>query len=225
MIQIMEYVLHCGDAAPVNKKTKGKRIMTRISALALSTALALVAAPAFAQSQGDWTVGIGLGYVDPKSNNGTLAGGATTIGEDTQLTFTAEYFIRDNLGIELLAASPFKHDVAVAGVGNATVKHLPPTLSLNYHFPTQTKFKPYVGAGINYTTFFEESSALGTIKLDDSVGFALQAGMDYMVSDRGALRFNVRWIDIETDVTVGGVAAGTAEIDPVVVGVSYVHRF
>lgn len=221
----MEYVLRCGDIDPVNKKTKGKRIMTRISALAISTALALVAAPAFAQSQGDWTVGIGLGYVNPKSDNGTLGGAAATIDENTQLTFTGEYFIRDNLGIELLAATPFKHDVSLNGAYAATVKHLPPTLSLNYHFPVQGKFKPYVGAGINYTTFFEESTPGGTIALDDSFGIALQAGADYMISDRGALRFNVRWIDIETDVRLNGNPVGTAEIDPVVIGVSYVHRF
>ena len=225
----MEYVPHCGEVGAINTKTKGKRIMTRISApvlsMALSTALALVAAPAFAQSQGDWTVGIGLGYVNPKSDNGTLGGAAATIDENTQLTITGEYFIRDNLGIELLAATPFQHDVFVGGGYAATIKQLPPTLSLNYHFPTQGKFKPFVGAGINYTTFFEESTPLGTIDLDDSFGIALQAGADYMISDRGALRFNVRWIDIETDVRLNGAAIGTAEVDPVVVGVSYVHRF
>lgn len=225
LIQIMECVPQCSDAVFVNKKTKGKRIMTRISALALSTALALVAAPAFAQSQGDWTVGVGLGYVNPKSDNGTVAGAAATVDEDTQLTFTAEYFIRDNIGIELLAATPFKHDVFVGGGYAATVKHLPPTLSVNYHFPVQGKFKPFVGAGINYTTFFEESSPLGKVSLDDSFGVAVQAGADYMISDRGALRFNVRWIDIDTDVKVGGVSAGTAKIDPIVIGMSYVHRF
>jgi outer membrane protein len=196
-----------------------------LSALAITTALVALAGPLAAQSQGDWTVGVGLGYVNPKSNNGTLAGAAATVDEDLRPTFTVEYFIRDNLGIELLAATPFEHDVALGGAVAASVKHLPPTLSLNYHFPTQSKFKPFVGAGINYTTFFEETTALGTLELDDSIGIALQAGADYMISDRGALRFNVRWMDISTDATLNGAAIGTAEIDPVVLGVSYVHHF
>ncbi|MFV1491608.1 OmpW family outer membrane protein [Phaeobacter sp. JH18-32] len=200
--------------------------MTRmVSALTLSAALAALAGPALAQSQGDWTLGIGIANVNPKSDNGTLAGAAATIDDDTALTFTAEYFIRDNIGIELLAASPFEHDISLNGAYTATTKHLPPTLSVNYHFPTQTKFKPFVGVGINYTTFFEESSPAGVISLDDSVGLALNLGADWQISDRGALRVNVRYMDIETDVTLNGTKIGTAEIDPVTVGFGYVHRF
>ncbi|UWR65606.1 outer membrane beta-barrel protein [Phaeobacter inhibens] len=200
--------------------------MTRmVSALALSAALAALAGPALAQSQGDWTLGVGIANVNPKSDNGTVAGAAATIDYDTALTFTAEYFIRDNIGIELLAASPFEHDISLNGAYTATTKHLPPTLSVNYHFPTQTKFKPFVGVGINYTTFFEESSPAGVISLDDSVGLALNLGADWQISDRGALRVNVRYMDIETDVTLNGTKIGTAEIDPVTVGFGYVHRF
>ncbi|AUQ69904.1 OmpW/AlkL family protein [Phaeobacter inhibens] len=200
--------------------------MTRmVSALAFSAALAALAGPALAQSQGDWTLGVGIANVNPKSDNGTVAGAAATIDDDTALTFTAEYFIRDNIGIELLAASPFEHDISLNGAYTATTKHLPPTLSVNYHFPTQTKFKPFVGVGINYTTFFEESSPAGVISLDDSVGLALNLGADWQISDRGALRVNVRYMDIETDVTLNGTKIGTAEIDPVTVGFGYVHRF
>ncbi|AUQ74946.1 OmpW/AlkL family protein [Phaeobacter piscinae] len=200
--------------------------MTRmVSALALSAALAALAGPALAQSQGDWTLGVGIANVNPKSDNGTVAGAAATIDDDTALTFTAEYFIRDNIGIELLAASPFEHDISLNGAYTATTKHLPPTLSVNYHFPTQTQFKPFVGIGINYTTFFEESSPAGVISLDDSIGLALNLGADWQISDRGALRVNVRYMDIETDVTLNGAKIGTAEIDPVTVGFGYVHRF
>lgn len=196
-----------------------------IAALALTTALATLAGAASAQSQGDWTFGIGVINANPKSNNGTIAGAPATINDDTQLSLTGEYFIRDNLGIELLAASPFTHEVSLAGTYAGKTKHLPPTLSLVYHFPTRTAFKPFLGAGVNYTTFFDESSPLGTLKLDDSVGFAVTAGADYQISDNGAMRLNVRWMDIDTDVSLDGNPIGTAEIDPVVVSVSYVHRF
>ncbi len=195
----------------------------KLAALTLSTALVALAGPALAQSQGDWTVGFGVGYLDPKSDNGTLAGADATIDADTRPIFTAEYFIRDNLGIELLAATPFKHNISLNGVETSSVKHLPPTLSLNYHFPTNSAWKPYVGAGLNYTIFFDES--LDGLEIDNSFGVSLQAGLDYMVSDAGAIRLNVRWFDIDSDVKLNGTDIGTAEIDPYLIGVSYVHRF
>lgn len=201
-------------------------MMTRtLAALALTTALSALAAPAVAQSQGDWTVGLGVGYVDPKSGSGTIAGAAASVDEAASATFTVEYFFRDNLGIELLAATPFKHDVFLNGGYAATVKQLPPTLSVNYHFPTQTALKPFVGIGVNYTTFMDETSPAGTISLDDSFGLAAHVGADYQISDAGALRFDIRWMDIDTDVTLNGSPVGTASIDPIVVGLSYVHRF
>jgi len=200
--------------------------MTRtLAALALTTALSALAAPVVAQSQGDWTVGLGVGYVDPKSGNGTIAGAAASVDEAASAIFTVEYFFRDNLGIELLAATPFKHDVFLNGGYAATVKQLPPTLSVNYHFPTQTALKPFVGIGVNYTTFMDETSPAGTISLDDSFGLAAHVGADYQISDAGALRFDIRWMDIDTDVTLNGNPVGTANIDPIVVGLSYVHRF
>jgi outer membrane protein len=196
------------------------------AALALTAALAAFAAPALAQSQGDWTFGVGVANVNPKSNNGTLAGGAASIDDSTQLQLTAEYFFRDNIGIEILAATPVEHDINIAGVGFAgSAKQLPPTVSVNYHFPTKGKIKPFVGLGLNYTTFFEEETALGTLELDDSFGIAVNAGADYQITDNGALRFNVRWMDIDRDVSLNGAEIGTAEIDPVVVNLAYVHRF
>ena len=184
------------------------------------------ATAAVAQSQGDITVGFGFGSVMPKSGNGMLAGGTADIGNDVRPTITAEYFVRDNLGIELLAATPFEHDISVAGIGSVgTTKQLPPTLSLNYHFPTNSAFKHYIGAGINYTTFFQEESALGTVELDDSFGLSVQVGMDYQLSDTTALRANLRWMDIDTDATLNGASIGTAEIDPYVVNFAYVMKF
>ena len=201
--------------------------MTRqTAALLFSTALAsMLAGPLAAQSQGDWTVGFGLGFVNPKSDNGTLLGAAATVDDSVRPTITGEYFFRDNWGIEILAATPFEHDVNVGGGYAATVKQLPPTLTVNYHIPTQSAFTPFVGLGLNYTTFFDEETPLGTISLDDSWGVAAHAGVDYKVSDNGSLRMDVRWIDINSDVTLNGGYIGEAEIDPLVWGISYIHRF
>lgn len=181
---------------------------------------------AIAQSQGDWTIGLGVGGVLPKSDNGKLAGGKADIDDSVRPTVTAEYFIQDNIGIELLAAVPFKHNVDISGIGDAgDVKHLPPTLSVNYHFSTQTAWKPYIGLGVNYTYFFDESSPLGDLDLDHSFGVAAQVGVDYALSDNTALRANIRWIDIDSDVKLDGAKIGKAEVDPFVVNFAYVWQF
>nr|WP_298133682.1 OmpW family outer membrane protein [uncultured Pseudoxanthomonas sp.] len=199
----------------------------------VAIALALGAAvPAFAQSKGDWTLGIGAHQVNPTSGNGSLAGGTLPldIDSDVKPTITFEYFLRDNLGLEVLAALPFKHDIAVDGVGTVgSTKHLPPTVSLQYHFNRQGRVSPFLGAGLNYTTFFSEDTQgtlAGThLKLEDSWGLAAHAGLDIKVSERGAVRVDARWIDIDTDVKVDGADLGTANIDPLVYGVAYVLTF
>lgn len=200
--------------------------MTRlVSSLALAVALAAPCGAALAQSQGDMTFGIGVGYVAPDSNNGQLAGVDVDVGENARPIFTFEYFLRDNLGLELLAATPFKHSIALTGVGVAQTQHLPPTISLNYHFANASAWTPYVGLGLNYTTFFEENVALGDLDIKDTFGLAAQIGVDYALSDSRSLRLNVRYIDIEADASLNGADIGTADIDPIVVGVTYVTKF
>lgn len=198
----------------------------------LAAALSLGAAPAMAQSKGDWTMSIGAHQVAPKSDNGALLGGTAKVdvGNDIKPTITGEYFIADNLGIEVLAALPFKHDIDIAGMGRVgSTKHLPPVVSLQYHFNSQGKVSPLLGLGVNYTTFFSEKAggalAGSRLSLDDSWGLAAHAGLDFRIGDRGALRVDVRWMDIDTKVTLNGAKAGTVAIDPLAYGVAYVHRF
>lgn len=198
---------------------------TLIATLAMTTALAGMAAPLAAQSQGDWTLGLGLGYVHPKDESANIGGAKLEVGDSTRPTLTFEYFIRDNIGIEVLAAWPFDHDIDLGGANIGSTKQLPPTVSLNYHIPTQSAFKPFVGVGINYTTFWDTSSSLGDLELDDSWGVALHAGADYQITEAGAIRVDVRWIDIDTDAKLDGADLGSVSIDPWVFGVSYVHRF
>lgn len=199
---------------------------------AAATALALVSTPALAQSAGDWTLGFGLGVVDPKANNGKLSGGTlpVKVDENTQATFTFEYFIADNLGVELLAATPFQHNISITGLGKVgSTKHLPPTLSLQYHFNGGGTFSPFLGAGVNYTTFFDESTtgalAGSKLSLGDSAGLAAHAGVDFKVSPNGAIRADLRWMDIDSTVKLNGAKIGKTHIDPMVYGLSYVLRF
>ena len=198
----------------------------------VAAGLALATAPVFAQSAGDWTVGLGVHQVDPKSDNGALAGGTLplSIGSDARPSVTFEYFVRDNLGIEVLGALPFKHDIAVKGVGKVgQTKHLPPTFTLQYHFNSQGTVSPLLGLGVNYTTFFSEDTtgALegARLELGDSWGLAAHAGLDFKVGDRSSVRVDVRWADIDTTVEVDGARLGTANIDPLVYGAAYVMKF
>lgn len=199
--------------------------------LALAAALAALASPALAQSQGEWTLGFGIAHVNPKSDNGDLAGGAypTSIGDSTRPSITFEYFIRDNIGIEVLGALPFKHSIKSNGTEIGTVKHLPPVVSLQYHFDASPQFKPFVGVGVNFTGFWDGEAkgplAGSKLRVKNSWGLAAHVGADYWISDKSAIRADFRWIDINADVELNGANIGEVEVDPVVAGISYVMKF
>jgi outer membrane protein len=206
-------------------------MIRRYAPLALALAFGGLAAPAFAQEAGEWTFSVGAHQVNPNSDNGSLVGGALDVEVDSNVrpTITAEYFIRDNLGIEVLASLPFQHDINIDGLGRVgSTKHLPPTVSLQYHFG-DGNVKPFIGAGVNFTKFFSEDTtgalAGADLDLDDSWGLAAHAGIDFKVGENGAIRIDARWIDIDTDVNLNGADIGTVEIDPLVYGAAYVFKF
>lgn len=197
----------------------------KISLMTAAAALALSSGAALAQSAGDWTLGLGVALVEPDNNNDQFAGLPTNIQSSVRPILTAEYFVMDNVGIELLASWPFSHDVQLNGSDAAEVDLLPPTLSLQYHFANSSPITPFIGAGVNWTLFFNEDSPLGNIKVDNSLGLALHAGFDYQVTDRGSLRADVRWFDLDADAELNGADIGKVDINPFVFGVSYVYRF
>lgn len=186
--------------------------------VAAAAAVVAVSPAANAYEKGDWLVRVGVGNVDPKSDNGNIA----SVESGTALVFNGTYFFTPNLGFEILAATPFSHDIELAADGTKVgeAKHLPPTFSLQYHFDTESQFKPYVGLGVNYTLFFDEETTgplAGTsLKLDDSVGLAAQLGADFDVTERMFVNFDVRWMDIDTDAEIDGAALEEVEIDPLV---------
>jgi outer membrane protein len=194
------------------------RIKTPIAA-----ALALVLVGAAGAANGsDWIVRVGGHYVDPKSDNHEVV----SVDSGQSLTFNVTYMFKTNWGVELLAAWPFCHDITLNADGSkvAETKHLPPTLSLQYHFLPDGRIRPYVGAGLNATLFFDEKTtgALeGTdLSLDDSFGAAAQIGVDFALSDDWMLNLDARWIDIDTDARLDGVGIGSVAIDPYAFGLS-----
>ncbi|KLV11056.1 MULTISPECIES: outer membrane protein OmpW [Photobacterium] len=180
---------------------------------ALAAFATLSAAPyALAHKQGDILVRAGAATVVPNESSDDVLGlGEFGVSSNTQLGLTVGYMLTDNISIELLAATPFKHDVSLGnGVGDiAEVEHLPPTLMIQYYFLDSTsKFRPYVGAGLNYTTFFNEDFngkgkglGLSDLKLDDSWGLAANVGIDYQLKDNWFVGASVWYADINTDVS------------------------
>jgi len=143
-----------------------------IAALALGV---LPLASVHAHEAGDWLFKAGVTHIQPKSDNGTVANGTVKldVGSSTRPSFSITYMATRNIGVELLGALPFKHDIEAKGVGRiGSTKHLPPTLSLQWHFLPDATVQPYVGVGLNYTTFFSTESVLGDLDLEDSWGVA-----------------------------------------------------
>ena len=204
----------------------------KIAACSLIALGAFSLSPAQAVQKGDWLLRFGAVNVSPDDSSGGLSGAPTVgvaVDDDTQLFVNITYMLQDNIGLELLAATPFTHTISATGAvtGNiAEVSHLPPTLSLQYHFSPTSSVRPYVGAGINYTTFFDEkaTAVITSIKLDDSWGLALQAGLDVDLNKDWFFNADVRYIDIETTATTN---LGTVDvtIDPWVYSVGVGFRF
>lgn len=161
-------------------------------------------------------------------------GGTVDIDEQyvPELDFT--YFFTKNVAAELILATT-PHDVtaintAAGQVDLGDVWLLPPTLTLQYHFmPHSETFRPYIGAGFNYTHFYnQDSGAANSIDYDDSFGYALQAGFDYGLNENWALNFDVKKVMINTDVTIqsgGSTINADVDINPWVFGVGVAYRF
>ena len=236
-----------------------KRSLLVWTAAILGVALA---GPAVAHEAGQWILRAGVGSVMPKDDNLRLPeitldqltlNSTVQVDDGTSLTLTGTYMFTENWAFDILAAWPFKHDVDLSGtisdgvttesgtVPFGEVEHLPPTFSVQYHFLPDAQFQPFVGLGLNYTTFQSEDLEQDVIdagivdySLDDSFGVAVQLGADWMINDSWMINFDVRWINIEADLEAtvdDGVnprataALGTVEIDPWVLAINVGYGF
>jgi outer membrane protein len=189
----------------------------------------LLAAPIAAQAADTpWTLHFGAHVVDPKSDTGQLAGMSSSISKSTRPTFSVEYRFAPGWTAELLAALPFQHEVRLDGTRAVSVKQLPPTLGVNYHFMEGSTVSPFIGAGVNYTWFFDKKgrNALdgARVQLQNSWGAAGHVGVDIRLDERWLFTVDARYMDIDTKVKVNGARVGTAHVDPWVYGVSFGYR-
>ncbi|MDP2226642.1 MAG: OmpW family outer membrane protein [Moraxellaceae bacterium] len=200
-------------------------LTTLIAALSISNS-------AIAHEAGDIILRAGVANVSPDVTD-KVAGGALSIDveDNTQIGLTAAYLLTPQFGVQLLGASPFSHDVTAGGTVVGSTKHLPPTVTLQWYPAVSESVHPYVGIGINYTTFWDSElnatgqAATGASKLGltYSTGLALEAGVDVKMAENIYLNAAVWKVDINTDVKLDGVKVGELEIDPLafMIGVGY----
>ncbi len=186
------------------------------------------------KSAGTWLVGLKVLNLDPDVDSNVSIGGAATVDDDTVPELDIRYFITDNLAIEAIFGTT-EHNVgaintALGDVNLGTVKVLPPTFTLQYHFNTEGNFQPYVGAGINYTFFYDDNpgDAVG-ISYKDEIGIALSIGFDYVLGENNYFNIDIKKYDLPTDVVINAGAPGTAtagvDLDPLAISIGYGWRF
>lgn len=228
-------------------------IAKTIKSALLPVVLLSMSGVALAHKAGETIVRAGYAQVNPDASSSTVldvAGSGVDVKNNAQLGLTGTYMLTDNIGIEVLASTPFKHDIVASGsiasfgkIGSA--KHLPPTFSAQYYFTgSESKINPYVGIGVNYTTFFSSKTTQNlndavaavtgltvtstSMKLDDSFGVAFEAGVDFKFNKNWLLNVSV-WkanIDTKAKINVNNGVANTqvgVHIDPIVymIGVGY----
>jgi outer membrane protein len=193
--------------------------------------LAAAAAPQFAAAQdsGDWIVrGRALHLA---SDNKDSTGLNLTINDKTFPELDISYFFSTNVAAELILTYPQKQTVSSNGTAIGSFKHLPPTLTAQYHFTGLSGFRPYLGAGLNYTRLSSVSfspavtAALQPTLKKNSVGLALQAGADVPVGGGWLVNVDVKKVKLSTDVSSFGTKAGTFKVDPLLVSVGVGKRF
>ena len=184
-----------------------------------------------AYEAGDFVLRAGLASVQPdETAYGTLKDLNASVDSAEAVGITFSYMFTEHLALGVLASTPFTHDINLPTGKVAEITLLPPTVHLEY-FPLESssKWQPFVGAGVNYTTFWDEktSGALnGTdLSLDDSFGLSLEAGIDYKINDKWIVNATVFKIGIETDAKLDGADIGGIEIDPWVYLVSIGYVF
>ena len=194
--------------------------------IAVAVLSTLLSGAVFAQqaAEGPWMVRARAVHLDSVNGDGTGLG--LSVNNKWMPEVDISYFLDKNLALELVLTVPQKHTVSSSVLGGeiGTLKHLPPTLLVQYHFP-MSGFKPYVGAGLNYTRF-SSVNLPATVDIErSSWGPALQAGVDIPLSGNLYLNLDVKKVYIRTDVSVAGVNRGTFKIDPVLFGVGLGWRF
>jgi len=193
--------------------------------IASAALCALLSVPAFAQApaSGPWLVRARAVHLDSANNDST--GLDLSINNKWLPEVDISYFVTPNIAAELILTIPQKHTLRSGGTDIGTLRHLPPTLTVQYHFAPTATVRPYVGAGVNYTHFSSVNLPAGVDIKRNSWGPAVQAGLDFPIGGNMVLNVDVKKAYIRTDVSAAGVDIGKFKVDPVLFGVGIGWRF
>jgi outer membrane protein len=198
--------------------------------LALSlAAVGFVSAEAMAQ-ESPWLVRGRIVNISPANGSDPVGGvGAAdriTVSKKTIPEVDISYFFSPNVSAELILTYPQKHDVYLDGANIGTFKHLPPTLSAQYHFAPNADVNPYLGFGVNYTNISKVNLLAGKGGLESSsFGFSVQAGVDFKIDKNWSINLDIKKVQIRSDVNVAGAKASAVKVDPLLVGIGMGYRF
>ncbi|HBF49341.1 MAG TPA: hypothetical protein DDX04_02020 [Massilia sp.] len=200
------------------------------SRITLLAAILALASGAVMAQESPWLVRARAVHIDTANKSDPVGGvGAANlirVESKTIPELDVSYFLTPNIAAELILTYPQKHDVSLDGAKIGSFKHLPPTLTLQYHFAPGQTFSPYVGGGVNYTRISKVRLLDGAGDLEnDSWGGALQAGFDVRLDRNWSLNVDVKKVQIRSDVYVGGARASKVKVDPVLFGVGVGYRF
>lgn len=204
--------------------------MKKIAAVASLIALGMSTSVAMAEELSPWQVRVRAVHIETANDSdpvgGTGASDRVHVSDKTIPELDISYFFTPNIAAELVLTVPQKHEVYLDGTSVGTFKHLPPTLTLQYHFTPGSTFSPYVGAGVNYTLISKERLLGGAGTLEsDSVGLALQAGVDFKLDKNWSLNFDIKRVQIRSDLYLDGDKISKLKIDPYLIGVGVGYRF
>lgn len=206
-----------------------KKILLAASLFALTASSVWAQNTSATEAQSPWLLRVRAVHLDSANKDSTDLN--LSVNNKTMPEVDVSYFFTPNIAAELILTYPQKHDLRSNGNKIGTLKHLPPTLLAQYHFTQFGKFKPYVGAGVNYTRFssvnFDPAvvAALNPSIKKNSLGLALQAGFDYQLDSNWSLNLDIKKVQIKTDVRSFGNKVGSFKVDPVLVGVGVGYRF
>lgn len=193
-------------------------------------ALITAAASQALAEESPWLVRARAVHVNPDNQSTPLGGvGAADrleVSSKTIPELDISYFVTSHIAAELVLTYPQKHEARLDGAEIGTFKHLPPTLSLQYHFAPGATLSPYLGAGVNYTRMSSVKLLGGAGDLDnDSWGLSLQAGVNWRLDEHWSLNADIKKLHLRSDVYVGGVNASHLKVDPVLFGLGVGYRF
>jgi outer membrane protein len=191
-----------------------------------------IAAPAVANDYdfwaGDrWQIRGRVISVMPDEESNLSISGEATVSNAVVPEVDITHFVTPNIGVELIAAVA-KHTLQLNGsddLGDTVI--LPPTMTVQYHFDRTQAFSPYVGAGINYSTFFNTNTDpdYTNLKVSGGFGTALQAGFDYWMDDNWGLNVDVKKLWLNVDARVNNTVTADVDLDPWIVGAGVSYRF